>query len=372
MPAKPPPDWITAAVLHARLVAESVPVTAGQLERWTGAGLLRPRRRQFSDPRIGSVVWYPPTAFEQIRQAEDIRPRRFAHVGFVLWWRGFEVAEKYWRPQLKEVGTDYDLQRENARRDLDRDRNDDEPTAYDDAIRGMGRNIVLSRPKLRLTQGELATAARIFVDVGLAAVRDMPESPGVDDELSDAAMAVRALGFEDGQNHHVARERLELAKALPGTLGDLATASTGSLTEAANAPRSEVRAARDDVRDVLDYAYCRYHTAAWILGRNAFGLRFPAWFAAKADVRVRMQLVLVWILMRRTEAAIWPSAQIAAAAHACRIELPVSKQLEHLWKTDARFAEILKPSRLKRAMEGDIAWTTVLEEIKSVTKSGDG
>lgn len=189
---------------------------------------------------------------------------------------------------------------------------------------------------------------------------------GVEEEPTDATIAARALDISGGAHHQVMGQRIQLVDALSGTLDDIAAAlGAGSFADAAGAPRAEIDAARDDVRNALTIAYNLYQATAWIYGPRSFGLRLASWVAAKGGAQPKSFAVLAWVLLRRSGADLWPSGTIAETANLSARNAAPFLTLRHLWKTDRRLRKTLDPKRLRRAFSGEIPWPPVLAEIES-------
>src|SRR5258706_3364927 len=96
-------EWETKAEIDEALSREKLPpVTRYQLERWRGCGLL-PRVEQIPHAYRGSEVRYPRgTAAQAVEIQKLLRVKKdLEFVGWELWWRGFPVADCFWRPNIE-------------------------------------------------------------------------------------------------------------------------------------------------------------------------------------------------------------------------------------------------------------------------------
>ena len=358
----------TTTELDSRLVAAGVQnCTPRKWERWRNRRLLQEVRQV--QRAGGSTVFHAADTFDRIRTIVALLGEKhdLAWVGRQMWWQGrFDMDEIHWRPGLQAAGQRFDQALRRVRRYVRRDRGGSSRTAYDRLAQSFQPDIVLSGLAGRLAKPLLASAIGIFTEVGLGKFDGLDAGQGAGDENSDAALAQRALDIAGGANHRVCGTGIGLIDALPSTLTALTTAlRSGGLTVAANAPRREIDAARDDVRNCLDIAWSLHQATSWIYGPKAFGLAFAAWIAEKANDQLKSTLVLIWVLLRRADAPLCPSEYIAWMAQRCAEGSPPFLILRELSESDPRFKNILKPTRLKRAFTGEIAWPPVLEEIKS-------
>jgi hypothetical protein len=94
-------NWETQAQVGVCLVATGT--TMHQVRRWRREGLL-PDVIQDATGYAGSIVRYPTGSCAQIAAAARLFrvKNRVPYVGWQLWWEGFPVDEKHWRPLLTE------------------------------------------------------------------------------------------------------------------------------------------------------------------------------------------------------------------------------------------------------------------------------
>ena len=98
-----PAGFVTKADLFAAFARSDVCVSEDQLERWRGWGLLPSLRQVGLGQAGGSVAHYPEITVSQAIEANRLfeKKRSKEFVGFELWWRDFEVDQKYWRPIIE-------------------------------------------------------------------------------------------------------------------------------------------------------------------------------------------------------------------------------------------------------------------------------
>ena len=80
-------------------------VSHDQMARWRREGLL-PNVEQEAHAYRGSAVFYPIGTCTQIEVAARFFRERSSvdYVGRMLWWKGFPVDERFWKPDLIRLG----------------------------------------------------------------------------------------------------------------------------------------------------------------------------------------------------------------------------------------------------------------------------
>ena len=107
----------TRSDLERIIVAAGSPMPSEhQLERWRGEGLLPPVR-QVPKPYDGSTVEFPVGTAKQITEIQRLLKIKssFEFVGWELWWAGFPVDEKHWKPRLRTEAANVDCALETIR-----------------------------------------------------------------------------------------------------------------------------------------------------------------------------------------------------------------------------------------------------------------
>lgn len=151
---EPPPGWLTKDALFACLEAKGVNgINDGQLARWRREGLL-PRAKQVPVGYRGSIVLFPPDTCNQVVAIRALlgEKRKFEHVGWELWWQGYDVNETYWKPVLQQVATAGDRLLKLLRWQIVKDERHD---------RRMKAAFVLVWMKLRKVSNDLSSSSEI-------------------------------------------------------------------------------------------------------------------------------------------------------------------------------------------------------------------
>jgi hypothetical protein len=374
-------EWVTADQLFARLKANGVrDVSERQLERWRGEGLL-PSVRQDPLKYHGSITYYPPGYCEQVLAVDALlkEKRKFEHVGWELWLRGFPVDEKHWRPQLLKTAKKLDRHLKFVRSLIARDENSNsDKTIFDRIARFKVSNIILSRVYGRLQRGPLATVYRVLLGTVNGEFHCFePNTQGetrTDDEIAagnkqrsfDEIQTIKALDLKQSDQHAILGIKLNFTDALPLMLHDLSVAlRRGTFVEALKCSELEIFNARDDIRNALRIASAFYEATQWINGQNAFGLRLGAWIAKKIDRQLISMFILGWIKLRKVSNNLLSSKDIALLADRAEKTRDQSRQIRELAQNDKRFASVFSPKRFRQAFKDKISFGQFIKEIKA-------
>jgi hypothetical protein len=94
----------------ARASAVGFEVSVRQLERWRWEGLLPRPVQEWVDGSPGSMSTYPAGSGDQLVMLCCLRRRfrRSQDIGWLLWWLGFSVDEKFWLGRLRSLAILYD------------------------------------------------------------------------------------------------------------------------------------------------------------------------------------------------------------------------------------------------------------------------
>jgi hypothetical protein len=360
-----PTGWITKDELFTCLgVTGASDITEHQLERWRGAGLLS-RVEQEPLKGRGSIVRYPPGACEQIRAIRALFKvkNREAFVGERLWWLGFPVAEKHWRPKLRLAGkwadrTLWFLDRAGSR--LERQ----DRTLADAAASYRARNIVLSRVVGRLNVEELSTFARVLIDIGLGQFEGFESPVRGEGRTRDEKATISALDLSLSERHAVLGSAFNFVEILPDVLNDVSAAfSMGGLERAADEPEEVIAAVRADARNAMILGMALYEALSWVYGPGAFGLRFLHWIGRKAPDPACRVLLLAMLRLRSVPDAILPAEQIAHMARQAVQIRAISLYLKHLGETDPQFRHVLSARRIRGAFVDTVSLKQWLSEL---------
>jgi hypothetical protein len=363
-----PPDWLTKDQLDTCLKAKGVDgITEHQLERWRGEGLL-PRVSQIPLGYRGSSVFYPPGTCEQIAAIKEllITKRKFEHVGWELWWRGFPVSEEYWMPALQRAAKSVDrlltIINWHARRD---EKNESQDTLADRIARSPASNTIWSRVKRRLDYARLAGVVGTLLEV--AGGKFTQFAPPLQNESRSEHQKdfINALDLKRSEDDAVLGRKFKFADSLIPALRDIAeTLRGGPLEQEPTSSPAEIAHARDDIRNALRAALAFYEANQWIYGPRAFGLRLAAWIAKKSDRRVMAAFIVIWIRLRKSQNHLLSSGEIADLATSAEKTRDNAKQLQLLQRRDKGLQKVLTPKRIKVALVDEPSLTRFLNEIQ--------
>ena len=337
-----------------------------QLERWRHARLLPPAR-QLPDDYHGSHVEYPPgTARQTVRLVESLGDKEtFEHVGWELWWEGFEVGKHYWEPKLQGAAATVDLGIRMLKPILalwQSGGGEENETPFEKLQRRIPASVLAPQIGRRLGPVEIAVFLRILAHVGGGQFSKFDDEPHPE-LLSEYEIAVRSLDFENTGNYEKGPPGKSVTKpdrvfgidmnyiqVLPDVLGAMArTLRRNTLSDALKLPAEELLAARDDVRGALWIARDFYEATKWIYGNRAFGLRLAAWLS-RAGASQRAVLVLGFALLKKSGLhPFLPSEQIGNLARRAATAKRDNLRLKQIAENDRRLAGLLTPIALRRA-----------------------
>jgi hypothetical protein len=340
-----------------------------KLARWRHVKLLPPVNSDH-----GRIVEYPPgTARQTARLMELLGDKEtFEHVGWELWWEGFEVGKHYWEPKLQQAAATGDLGIGMLKPLLALWRSgggDEDETAFDKLQRQIPARLLAPQITRRLNAMQMATFLRILAHVGGGKFSEFDDEPHPK-SLSEYEIAVSGLDMENGGNYEkgppgksepkpdqVLGEKVKFIQVLPDVLRAMArTLGRNTLSDALKLPRPELLAARDDVRGGLGIARDFYEATKWIYGNRAFGMRLAAWLARSAASQ-RALLMLGFALLKRSDHPFLSSDEIAEQAQKAATAKRDSLRLKEIAENDPRFAGLLTPRALRRAFSN-------LDELK--------
>jgi hypothetical protein len=363
------PDWLTKDQLDTCLKAKGVDgVTEHQLERWRGERLLL-RVSQIPLKYRGSSVFYPPGTCEQIVAIKELlaTKRKFEHVGWELWWRGFSVGEEYWKPALQKAAKSVDrlltIINWLALRD---EKNERQDTFPDRIARSPASNIIWSRVKNRLEPERLAGIFGTLFEVATGRFTQFASPIGNESRSEHQNDVIRAFDFERSENDAILCKKLNLVGSVVPTLRDIAEAlEVGNLSQELEQSPAEIAQARDDVRNALRAGMAFYEATRWIYGPRAFGLRLIAWIAKKSDRRMTAALTVVWIRLRKSRNDLLSSGEIADLARSAEKIRDDACRLQSCQACNEGLRKILSPKRIKAAFVDQPSLDRFLKEIQS-------
>jgi len=260
--------WITGDDFRDALAKTGSSVTLDQIERWRRKGLL-PHPRQVGHGRgKGSHVEVPGAS---IAQAQEIAwlyaiRRKRDWVGWQLWLRGYDVAERYWREPLANARIAIIDTQHAARRyecsSLAAKINSD--TLKSRALVAV-RNTPLYAPLTRIRADYVETLGGFLIDIVLGRFvgfsREGNSQPNRQER--DAVLAV--MGAKSAGSRHIA----DFTGAIEGELQDIAKAF--SVIARRNSKTEPSLEARREFLAALEIGTSLYWISKVILRRKALG-----------------------------------------------------------------------------------------------------
>jgi hypothetical protein len=316
----------------------------------------------------GSAVFYPAGTCAQIAAAARLfrEKNRINYVGRMLWWEGFPVDERYWKPDLISLAGWADRVCGWIAPLMDRE-GDNQRTLPERLSDAGHSDIILSRVRPRLEGNELASVLRVALDTasGCFTRFEEPERDSKGRERSfDETAIVRGLDLAASGTHSIFGHRLRLKEEIEGALKAAARAiRTTSFSDVATGREEIIFAARNDVRNALRMELALYEACEWVYGRQAFGLRLVAWIAKKRPTTMIGIMILGFAQLRRASNQLLSSEEIAALADTAEAAQRDSQQLQSLWKSDKRFRHIFAPKRIRAAFRDRPSYDRWIREV---------
>jgi len=361
-------QWETQAEIDACLLANDVSPT--QLARWRREFKLFPEVEQVSRQYRGSETRYPLGTCAQIAAAARLFKirNRAEYVGRQLWWEGFPVDEKYWRPRLEKSARLFDRTVSRILRFQSSD-GDTGMTLQERMARTRRTNIVLSRIRGRLSAQSQSLSAHFGVLLSVAtgdftgfALRGPNET-----KAFDQTATIVALDIGNSESDVVLSQKLRFTTVLPIVLQAMASAfESHTFLDVALGPEQVISSARDDVRNALRIAVAMYEATAWIYGKKAFGLRLAAWIAKKKPPLLVDMMILGFTMVRRKSNQFYSSAEIADLAHKAEQARCDSLRIRELGRSDPRFAKVFLPKRVRQGLRDMPSYNNWIKEIGAV------
>lgn len=348
--------WISQEMFEAELAALGCTSTARQHERWRNEGLLRPRPRQVANFK-GSRVEHPASAARQILAIERAMATKSKvdWVGPILWAAGAEVDERHWR---KMVETNEALTRRFAslaRHGLDPDR--EGPTPGERIASFNPLRVALTKVVGRQSKPELARVLDVGAGVLSGDFETLDDVASEDEPFTTRSATVAAFDFAAGDQDSIDGNRLHLASQLGPMLLEIAKSNV--LDDSETPSDGEIASARDDVRNGLKIALCLYEATSWAIGSQAFGLRQAARLARKATPSLIVAYALGLARLRRRQAPLLSSTEIAQLALQTEVYWLFSIHLRNRIQT----SDSIGKKRLKLAISDSNQMADLIKEM---------
>ena len=372
--------------------ASGVPMPSDyKLERWRREGLLPPVE-QIVTPYDGSSVEFPAGTAKQIVEIQRLLKikNRFDYVGWELWWAGFLVDVKYWKPQIENTVKPFEQKLALIDSQLIAEEESDNfieqhDTYFDRVSNFIGLNKLASRISKRITFAQRAIMMRLLIEVGRGRFNDFAP-PSSQTENSEQDVLMQAFDIRDGVSHKKSKKeildpenaenhfhqvmghRLDLTNQLPPILQGMSSADFGNLSEVLEYSQAELEVARNDVRNALQIALCLYDTLSFSHGQRAFGLRLIAWQAKRATVEHKAFWIAGIAAMRRGRNVLLPSGEIEnMAKHAVYAQRMFQKFMDVV-EANPQLKKEVTPKALRLALSDKYELKRFEERLARIAK----
>jgi len=297
------------------LSSEGAETTKDQLRRWHRSGLLPSPNVVHLGRGKGTESYYPESAFEQakaIHAALQI-DRNLDSVGWRLWWAGFEVDERYWRPALYDTAAWADTILEMIRHYLDpvdgSERDDDAlaeefDRILDAAFEVLSKNTATKKIRSALGRDRFKEFLPQILRMGIGQFQDLSTKP----ELYDPDRVALARIFDVAMGLQPARQNIigghgpwldgDIAPIL-ATVSALLGADTVRATLAATTD-FEISAARREFGTVIQIVEIVFDTVIPIYGKDVLGFKRLAQLHRQMSPRDTATLFVLWLKIRPT------------------------------------------------------------------------
>jgi hypothetical protein len=290
----------------------------------------------------------------QAVEAAKLFARHHDHkrVGWELWWGGFDIDERYWRPLVTKQSAIVRKSLAIVARFLAR-ADDDEALADEiygshiprqalpTPLRGASRN--LSDEKFTEAVWRLVHAS-----TGRFEGFDDDVTSGADDRDS----VLKLLGLHRSLSDSILGVRFDFPAGFDQALRAMSAAPPPTAVRLFSpSGLARLTAARDDVHNAFETVAALHEAVAWIYGPRAFGLKLGSWIARNAPPIMRAGLIVSWMQLRESSPdSLLSPAEVAELRRQAVELLDMSRQLRCLIEWDRSLQPFMTPKRLRRAL----------------------
>jgi hypothetical protein len=332
-----------------------------QLENWRHDGLL-PRPDFYG---VGHRRHHPGEARQAVALERILAHRnRLDDAGAILWAAGFDVDQRYWSRRLQGGATLLRRIKPVVGWLIERvERSDASQTIGDRFAQISQLSGAMAKVARRLDAHQAARLINVATEITTGEFSGFENYRSDQEESGSQEIFEHALDFAGGEKHTVFGAQLTLGNALEGALISASEAQTNPLEELSGA---EIDAARQDVQGALKIAICMYDALSWIYGERALGLRFAAFMARNATI----DLIYFWIAgfarLRRANAELYSSAQIAEMANQAELAWLISTYFRDIGEVSPELARQFDQRRWKAAISSSIEHQKLLKDLELV------
>lgn len=361
-----PAGWVSKAEFEAQLDALECAVPQSRIADWREEGLVPSPHQVATFDKVGKVsgseVWHPPKAALHVLATERALAEKslFEFAGVVLWMAGAEVPERYWRQRL--IKADALLRRVQRKvRFLVRERDSADDTLGDRVVSTLDRLTgALGKIERRTPEGQLPLVFNVGFQLIAGGFNQLATDPHDEGDLSEIELAERVLDFKGAREDSVHGMKFNLISGLSQALAELSASMGGLALD--DFSDTEIKAARDDVRNGFKLAVCHYEASKWIYGDQAFGLRMASFMGTTASTDVFFLWVVLFARLRRYADHFHTSAEIAAMAQTAEMYWLAATYVRDL-QSDPKFRNSIQSKRWKSALRDSREFKVLIEEL---------
>jgi hypothetical protein len=363
-----------------------------QLARWRAVHLLPRVDQTHPSAYQGSTIDYPAGTAQLVVEIQRLLKIKNSldFVGWELWWQGYSVNEKYWKPEIRKSVEPFANSLVFASAELVAEEDSDElvernETLLDKVAKSIVENRFFSRIARRISQAQRSIFLRVFVDVARGKFSGF-DTPNSTSEKSEQDIVTEALDLRDANSfrksekeyldsedseihaHQILGQRLDLGRQLPDVLNGLSVAAkSGKLSEVLDYPLADIEAARNDVRNAMQIGLCLHETLAYSHGPRAFGLRFVAWLLSRSTIQQKAFWVASIAMLRRYGNILLPSAEIEKMALDAVYMRDKAREFLQIVKDNPQLKKVVTPKALRAAFSDPIELHKFENRIKLIS-----
>lgn len=325
-----------------------VDIPESRLRSWREDGLMPAALR-------GGTARYAANAVDQAGEAHRLFKIKNSakYVGWHLWWRGYEVDGKYWRPVIEGAGKTWlkaatplgalvgQLHNDSSEK---ADHLDDDLTRVLQRI-DLGAPYSVSTRRMNLPTKEVAM--RVMLDAATGHYEPHHEKIEEDNRIS----SLRAItGMNSASDHTMLGHQINVRDGLKEFLRACVGLPELSVSNLTRGNRIAVLlGARDDLRNIFDIATDLYDATAWVYGPRPFGLGVLNKIIAAGKPQVMATLLVLWTAIRETENAFLSSEEIRQMRVEAKRALCLSRQFKTLVEGSPALQTLATPKAMKKA-----------------------
>ena len=297
-------------------------------------------------------------------------------VGWGLWWQGFAVHDKYWRPLLTDAAAQWDKSVAVLRTFAYADSNGgtafrpEFSKALNVRIRGRLFDVALRRVRKRVGADNFAAVLCELFTVAAGRYEAADQSdPTLAQLHPNEDLVAKGLGV-----HTAMRDRLQNVEPWPtgyvsSTLAQLSHALLISKAELLRASTDhDIYDARNELRTLTSVLSMAANLLEPLFGRYAFGIGAVRDIAIRTDPDVQAMMLVPWLAVRTLPGIAAGLSTIASLGPAIESAGRDYEQLQASRQRNSQHADLLDPKRIAAGMRTAWEMEALEHELKQATK----